>query len=176
MAETGCEIARFLYCAGVFEEEVAKTYSHMAEITVDMDFKCLLNYIADDSYKHAKMFKALSGHPVTSGKSVFEDCEKALGSLWTSIMENSKKMREEGETNNQRLLKLIDGLEKFEGIVAEEYLTVLNVKTIELMARETGLNIEPYRMIFEWIIEDEKRHEQILKMLKNLIVRSTSNP
>lgn len=175
MAESGCEIARFLYCSGVFEEEVAKTYGHLAEITVDMNVKCLLNYIANDSYKHAKMFKALSGHPVISGKSDFEDCEKALGSLWRNIMENSKMMRET-ETNNHRLLKLIDSLEKFEGFVAEEYLTVLNVKTIELMTRETGLNIEPYGMIFEWIIEDEKRHEQILKMIKNLIIRSTGNP
>jgi rubrerythrin len=42
--------------------------------------------------------------------------------------------------------------------------------------RETGINIEPYEMIFEWIIEDEKRHEQILKVIKNLIVRSNNQP
>jgi hypothetical protein len=176
MAGSGYEIARFLYCSGLFEEEVAKAYSHMAEITVDMDVKCLLNYIADDSYKHAKMFKALSGYPVNVGKCGFENCEKVLGSLWRNITEYSSRILQESEINKHGLLKLIDGLEKFEGFVAEEYMMVLNVKTIEHMARETGLNIEPYEMIFEWIIEDEKRHEQILKVIKNLIVRSNNQP
>ncbi|MEM2930924.1 MAG: hypothetical protein QW797_08725 [Thermoproteota archaeon] len=174
MAESGYEIARFLYCSGLFEEEVARAYSHMAEITVDINAKSLLNYIADDSYKHAKIFKALSGYPIGSGKCGFEDCEKVLGSLWRNITEYSRRIREESEINNRGLLKLIDGLEKFEGFVAEEYLTVLNVKTIELMAREIGLNMEPYGMIFEWIIEDEKRHEQILKVIKNSIIRSNN--
>jgi len=176
MADSGYEIARLLYCSGLFEEEVAKAYRHMAETTVDTDVKCLLNYIADDSYKHAKMFKALSGYPASIGKCGFEDCEKVLGSLWRNITEYSRRILEEGEINNRELLKLIDGLEKFEGFVAEEYMTVLNVKTIELMARETGLNIEPYGMIFEWVIEDEKRHEQILKVIKNLIIRSSNQP
>jgi len=51
---------------------------------------------------------------------------------------------------------------------------ILNVRTIEFMARERGLNIEPYRTTFELIIEDEKRHEQILKGMKNLIVRASN--
>ncbi|MCX8183424.1 MAG: hypothetical protein N3F08_03280 [Crenarchaeota archaeon] len=174
MAKSGCEIARFLYCSGVFEEEVAKTYNHIAETTVVMNVKVFLKYIADDSYKHAKMFKALSGYPLSFDKSCFEDCEKVLGGLWKNITENSKKIQEKSEINNHELLKLIDGLEKFEGFVAEEYLTALNIKTIELMTLETGLNLEPYRMIFEWIIEDEKRHGQILKTIRNLIIRSTS--
>lgn len=176
MPGSNYEIVRFLYCSGLFEKEVAKTYRHVAEITRDANVKCLLNYIADDSYKHAAMFKALSGYLTNVDKSVFEDCEKVLGSLWRNTAENSRRIWGESEISNQELLKLIDDLEKFEGFVAEEYLTVLNVKTIELMARETGLNIEPYRMIFEWIIEDEKRHEQILKMVKDLIVRSNSPP
>jgi len=75
MADSGYEIARFLYCSGLFEEEVAKAYRHTAETTVDMGVKCLLNYIADDSYKHAKMFKALSGYPACVGKCGFEDCK-----------------------------------------------------------------------------------------------------
>ncbi len=170
MAGSGYEIARFLYCSGLFEEEVAKRYRHVAEITRDANIKCLLNYIADDSYKHAAMFKALSGYLTNVDRSVFEDCEKVLGSLWRNITEHSRSIRGESEIGNQELLKLIDGLEKFEGFVAEEYLSVLNVKTIELMARETGLPIEPYRMIFEWMVEDEKRHEQILKIIKNHVL------
>jgi len=84
-------------------------------------------------------------------------------------MEKAKMIQEEFEIDNRKLVELIDGLVRFEGVVAEEYLTVLSMKTIELMAKESELNIEPYKIIFEWIVEDEKRHEQILKLIKNLV-------
>jgi len=42
-------------------------------------------------------------------------------------------------------------------------------KLIELMADGVKMNLENFRMLLEWIIEDEKRHEQILRMIENVL-------
>ncbi|MEM2286477.1 MAG: hypothetical protein QXS51_01660 [Thermoproteota archaeon] len=167
--EHSTEVGKFLYCSSLLEEEVAKTYRHLAESIRDKDIKCFLNYISDDSHKHAKVLMVLSEHLTSCNKPSFEECEKVLGSSWRNLMEKAKMIQEEFEIDNRKLVELIDGLVRFEGVVAEEYLTVLSMKTIELMAKESELNIEPYKIIFEWIVEDEKRHEQILKLIKNLV-------
>jgi len=59
---------------------------------------------------------------------------------------------------------------KLESFAAEEYLTVLHVKLIELMADEAKIDLENFRVLLEWIIEREKRHEQILKMMENILI------
>jgi len=64
---------------------------------------------------------------------------------------------------------LIKGLMKLESFVAEEYLTVMHVKLVELMADEAKLDLENFRTLLEWIIEDEKRHEQILRIIEKVL-------
>ena len=64
---------------------------------------------------------------------------------------------------------MIKGLMKLESFAAEEYLTVMHVKLIELMADEARVDLENFRTLLEWIIEDEKRHEQILRMVENAL-------
>jgi len=66
-------------------------------------------------------------------------------------------------------VSLIKGLMKLESFAAEEYLTVMHVKLIELMADEARVDLENFRTLLEWIIEDEKRHEQILRMVENAL-------
>lgn len=39
---------------------------------------------------------------------------------------------------------------KLENFVAEEYLTVIHIKLIELMANETKMDLEPFRITLEW--------------------------
>jgi rubrerythrin len=45
----------------------------------------------------------------------------------------------------------------------------MHVKLVELMADEAKLDFENFRTLLEWIIDDEKRHEQILKMIENAL-------
>ncbi|MEM2373959.1 MAG: hypothetical protein QXR44_06550 [Thermoproteota archaeon] len=81
------EISRFLYCSGSLEEDVAKTCRRLAEIATDI-ISDALNYIADDSHKHAKVLKALSKYPINADKPGFEDLEKILGRSQGDLMEN----------------------------------------------------------------------------------------
>lgn len=169
---TSIEVGKFLYCSSLLEEEVAKTYRHLAENIRDKVISSFLKYISDDSYKHAGILMILSEHLTGCNKPSFEECGKVLGNSWKNLMEKAKTIQGEFEIDNRKLAELINGLSRFEGVVAEEYLTVLSLKTIELIAKESGFNIELYKMIFEWIVEDEKRHERILELLGNLITKN----
>ncbi|MEM4530023.1 MAG: hypothetical protein QXQ52_05835, partial [Candidatus Methanomethylicaceae archaeon] len=67
------------------------------------------------------------------------------------------------------LASVIEGLERIEGFAAEEYLTILQIRLVELMAESLKLNINYLKTLLEWIVEDEKRHESILKIIKNFL-------
>lgn len=84
-------------------------------------------------------------------------------------MADAKKHLGKSEISRGELALLVKGLMKLESFVAEEYLTVMHVKLIELMADEAKIDLENFRMLLEWIIEDEKRHEQILRMIENVL-------
>ncbi|MCX8170860.1 MAG: hypothetical protein N3E47_02640, partial [Candidatus Bathyarchaeota archaeon] len=68
------------------------------------------------------------------------------------------------------LYTLIQGLESIESFAAEEYLTVLHVKLIELIADEEK-DFVHYKTILEWIIKEEE-HKQILKIIEGLLTQS----
>lgn len=107
----------------------------------------------------------LSEHLTSCNEPSFEECGKVLGSSWKNLMEKAKMIQGEFEMDNRKLVELINGLSRFEGVVAEEYLTVLSLKIMKLMIKESGFNIKPYKMILEPIVGDEKRHEWIFELL-----------
>ena len=74
---------------------------------------------------------------------------------------------EKNKISHSELTSIINGLEKLEGYVGEEYLTILHAKMVESIAQEQGINLKHYKTILEWIVEDEKRHEQTLNIIKN---------
>ncbi|MEM2940044.1 MAG: hypothetical protein QW304_00615 [Thermoproteota archaeon] len=61
-------------------------------------------------------------------KPSFEEFEKVSGGSWKNLMEKTRIIQGGVELDNRKLVELIDGLVRFEGVVAEEYLTVLSVK------------------------------------------------
>jgi hypothetical protein len=84
-------------------------------------------------------------------------------------MADAEKFLDKSEISHGELASLVKGLMKLESFVAEEYLTVMHVKLIELMADEAKIDLENFRTLLEWIIEDEKRHEQILRIIENAL-------
>lgn len=67
---------------------------------------------------------------------------------------------------------LIKDLEKFEGFIAEEYLTIIHAKLIELVAGEMEGYLDHFKMMLEWIIEDEERHRKVLRVIGELMVKA----
>jgi len=39
------------------------------------------------------------------------------------------------------------------------------------MADEAKINLDHFKSMFEWMIEDEKKHEQILKIIENILTK-----
>ena len=160
------DLGRFVYCSGLLEEKVAKAYNHVATLVDDGLIKCLLVFISKDSLKHAESFKAISRWLATDVDSDFEACAEVWGEKWRSLVNDTKRVQRKEKIRPEELGAMIDDLERFEGLVAEEYLTVLHVKLVEVIAKERGIDLSHCKNILEWIIEDEKKHEQILKMIK----------
>ena len=74
-----------------------------------------------------------------------------------------------GRAESVELASLADRMAKFESFVGEEYLTTLHLKIVSLIADELKINLGDLKSILEWIIEDEKRHEKIVTMIKDII-------
>ncbi len=91
------------------------------------------------------------------------------GKTWKTLVMDAEKFLDKSEIGSEEFASIIKGFEKLESFVAEEYLTVLHVKLVELMADEAKINLGHFKAVFEWVVEDEKRHEQILKTIETLL-------
>ncbi|MGB9959922.1 MAG: hypothetical protein ACPLKQ_05330 [Candidatus Bathyarchaeales archaeon] len=168
---SGKDLAKFLYCSSLLEEKIAKAYEHVAKLADDRLVGCLLGFIARDSFKHAECFRAV-GEWLSGGFQVcFSECEEVWGESWKTLVMDAEKILGKSEINSKELASLINGLMKLESFVAEEYLTALHVKLVELMTDEAKINLSHFKAVFEWIIEDERRHEQILKIIEDLLAK-----
>jgi rubrerythrin len=171
MAETDKEknLASFIHCSSLLEERVAKVYGNLANSVDDGLIKCLFKYIALDSNKHSEFFKLLSEWLNPGAGSSFEECREVWGKKWSDVMSDAERLLSKSKISSEEISLLIDGLERLEGAFAEEYLTILHVRLIEIVAEERKIDLKYCKDILEWIIEDENKHEQILKTLKNLL-------
>lgn len=167
-------LGRLFYCSGLLEESVAKVYNNIAMILDNGLIRCLFRFIASDTEKHAKFFKAVCEF-LNAGMMVnFKECGEVWGGKWKTIMADAEKFIGKTKISSEELISLINGLERLEGVVAEEYLTIMHIMMIELIAEERKIDLDYCKKILEWIIEDEKRHEQIIKYIKNLLTKDPS--
>ncbi|MEM2635211.1 MAG: hypothetical protein QW372_07100 [Nitrososphaerales archaeon] len=162
-------LRRFLYCSSLLEEKIAKAYEHISKLIKDKFIGCCLSLIAHDSFKHADCLRVMSEW-LTSGMQInFNECVKVWGESWKTIIMDAERILSKSEMSFEELANLINGLMKIESFAGEEYLTVLHIRLIELMADEIKIKYEHFKTVLEWIIEDEKRHEQILELIKSLL-------
>ncbi|MGB9853549.1 MAG: hypothetical protein ACPLRY_01895 [Candidatus Bathyarchaeales archaeon] len=167
----GKDLGRFLYCSSLLEERIANAYEHLSKLVDDVFVGGLLSFIARDSLKHAECFRVAS-EMLSGGIDVpVEACEKVWGETWKTLVVDAERFLAKREIGAEEIASLINGLMKLESFAAEEYLTVMHVKLVESMADESKIDLENLRAVFEWIIEDEKRHEQILKMIEKMLTK-----
>lgn len=163
------DLRKFLHCSSLLERRVAEAYEHIAQLVGDKVIEGLLKYIAQDSFKHAECFKSMAEllpHGVTARA---EDCVNVWGESWLATVKEAEKIREKTEISPMDLKSLVNGLERIEGLAAEEYLTILHAKLIEFTAEIKGVDLGLLRSLLNWIIEDEERHKRILEAIKALL-------
>jgi len=163
------DLGKLIYCSSLLEERVANAYGRIAELVDDKLVKGLLGFISRDSFKHAECLRVVGEQLSGSMEICPEECEEVWGKTWKALMTDAERYLDKSEITHEELAALIKGLMKLESFVAEEYLTMMHVKLIELMAEEAKIDLKNFRTLLEWIIEDEKRHEQILRMIENAL-------
>ncbi|MCX8191555.1 MAG: hypothetical protein RMJ31_06340 [Nitrososphaerota archaeon] len=161
------DLGKFLYCSNLLEEKVAKAYEHIAKSIGDRIVSHLLVFIAHDSFKHAECFKMIGKWLNLS----FEagDCGKVWGEAWKIITVDAEKFMNRREISSEELIQLIDRLMNLENFAAEEYLTILHARLIKSIAEEKKVDLGHFKLFLEWIVEDEKKHTQILEIIKDLL-------
>ncbi len=159
------ELSKLLYCCSLLERKVAKAYEHIAKLIDDENISSLFIFIAYDSLKHAEYFKKINESLMISKEINFEECEEILGECWRSAINSAEKILKKDKIDIKEIISLIDELKQLESFAGEEYLMILYIKYAELLL-DNIISI-PTKTIFEWIIEDEKRHEKILEIIRN---------
>lgn len=163
------DIAKYLYCASIVEGRVANAYKHLSDRVENQQIKSLLQYILHDTTKHSAILRNIADN-IAKQTVGLEDCEQIWGQGWkdwinTSIEELSKKE----EITTQELVSLIEGMKNLENYFAEGYITITNLEILKLLTKQQGPNVETFNAIIEWTIQDEKRHQTTITMIKNLL-------
>ncbi|MCQ5337638.1 MAG: hypothetical protein NO475_05560, partial [Candidatus Methanomethylicia archaeon] len=110
-------------------------------------------------------FKAINESLMINKEIDFEECEEILGESWKLAISSAKEILEKDKIGMKEIISIVDELKALESFVGEEYLTILYIKYAELLI--DNIVFMSIRTILEWIIEDEKRHEKILEIIRN---------
>lgn len=164
-------LGKLFLCSSLLEEKVAKAYEHVAKLTTDKIIRGLLEYIAHDSFKHASCFKSIAEVLFQEVDASSEDCIEAWGNSWLAVVKDAERILETQKIGLIDLRSIIDALYSIEGFVAEEYLTVLHVKLIELMSRDEEVHLDDFKAVLDWIVEDEERHKKILEIIRGMLFK-----
>ena len=164
-------LARFLQCSSILEGRVANAYKHLADRVENNTVKSLLQIIIHDTSKHSEILRDI-GNTIARLDVNVEDCERTWGEVWkTLITDSMQELFQKNKITNKDFASHIDAMKNLENYVAEEYLTTLHIMSVKLIAQQYDIDLGNYNTILEWIVEDEKRHEQILNMIKNIITK-----
>lgn len=163
------ELKRFLYCCGLLEDYVHNAYRSLASRLDDGLIKILLNYIADDSKKHSNILIQISKELGATDIDL-KECGKIIGSIALQIIEDAEKISSErGKVTSKNLTLIFDELVNLEKYFGEEYFTYIQLKLSLDLAEYKTVDLGFIKEVLEYIIEDERRHERILRHIKDQI-------
>lgn len=158
-----------LYCSSLVEEGVAKAYECLAKLSSDELVSCFSRYIARDSLKHAEFFKEVARALFGDVSASRNECARAYGEAWPSIMRDVEWILSRGEVGLGELSSLIGQLEGLEGLAAEEYLAEVHARPVEFM--EGDVDLGHYGEVLRWVAEDEERHRRMLKVIEERLAQ-----
>lgn len=158
-------VATYLYCHSILEDKVAQAFSNLSERTQNSSLKPFLLYISQDSKKHSNILKGLS--KLIS----ITDIEREICRNSTSITYRKMITLAEDEQMNRKIIQdfevssIAQKMSRLESFFAEEYMLPIRLGILPIVVPQ--IDLERFQMIIEWIIEDEKRHEAILRNIGN---------
>jgi hypothetical protein len=162
----------FIYNLSLLEEESFQLYNNISKKVDIPMIRALFEEISLDSKKHYQLLKGIiDSMPKIDLK--IKDSQKKLNKA-QNVMENfSSYFVDMAEINENNLPKLIEKLTLLESQMGEEYVILVQAKSIVFFAseisREYNFNSENIKRIFEKIISDEEHHREILETIKEIV-------
>lgn len=161
------ELLKFLFCCGLVEERISNAYKSLASRIDDVYVKLLLEYISDDSLKHSRILIGVSRYLGVENVDL-EECGRIVGSVALRIIEDAERTASKTDRITvDKLLSEFDDLVDLEKYFGEEYLNMIQLKLLEATIEQEKIEVGFLKEILEYITEDERRHEKILKTIKS---------
>jgi rubrerythrin len=167
-------LANRINCFSILENNVFELYANLAEKTEMPMVKSILVQIAIDSHKHSVALKGVAekiGKPDKKPRS----CERNLGETWSTIDKLSKEISNKERITREDWSYLLEKLGVLESVVGEEYHMLVELKTMQLMAKKINqiynLDLSSFEDIFTRIIQEEETHRVLIEKIKGFIKR-----
>ncbi|MEM2080883.1 MAG: ferritin-like domain-containing protein [Candidatus Bathyarchaeia archaeon] len=169
-------IANLINCLSILENNTFELYTNLAEKIDQPIAKSIFIHIAVDSHKHSMSLKCVAekiGKPDKKPK----NCEKHVGEVWHTIEKISKEISKKERITKEDWPDLLEKLSALESVVGEEYYMFVELKTLQLMAKEIRqmyhIDISDLESIFTRIIQEEETHRALIEKVKNLLTKVT---
>jgi rubrerythrin len=165
-------IAKYINCLSILEDRTALLYINLSERVETPLTKSLLLSISKDSSKHSILLKGIA-HSISDSKQNRKDCAKKLGEVWDIVTNYLNKVNKKNKMSKLGFSELLPKLTALESSLGEEYYVFVQMKTLQLMAKEInqlyGIDLENIKKVFESVIRDEEHHREILATITAII-------
>ncbi|MCX8153102.1 MAG: ferritin-like domain-containing protein [Candidatus Bathyarchaeota archaeon] len=168
-------IANLINCLSILENNTFELYTNLAEKIGLPIVKSIFIHIAIDSHKHSMALKCVAekiGKPHKNPK----NCEKHVGEVWRTIERISREITRKARINQADWPDLLEKLAALESVVGEEYYMLVELKTLQMMAKEINqmhrVDLSNFESIFLRIIQEEETHRALIEKVKRTLVKS----
>lgn len=172
------KVATFLYCSSILEEKTYHMYYELSKKIEDPTIKSMILTIAHDSFRHSTLLREIS-EDIVDKLPKEKECKKGLKDAWTNNEILSKEIANKTTFDPESMRELAEKLAIFEYNLSEEYSTLVELQTLQFMSYKVyisyGIDMEYAKDVFTSIIEDEKRHRQLLLKIAKLLTEQTED-
>jgi rubrerythrin len=166
------KVANFLYCSSILEEKTYHMYYELSKKIEDPTIKSMILTIAHDSFRHSTQIREIS-EDIIDKLPKEKECKKGLKDALTNNETLRKEITKTATFDSKSLVELAEKLAIFEYSLSEEYSTLVELQTLQFMSYKVyisyGIDMEYAKGVFESIIEDEKRHRELLFKIINFL-------
>lgn len=172
-------LGKLINCLSLLESKTSLLYSAIAD-KIDLPLvKSLFSAIAQDSMKHSTVLSGV-GNSLTKKGVQLKDCEKNTGVSWRTMTSLQTEIHKKKNLSDLDLLDLAEKLVVFESALGEEYYVFIQMKTLELLAKEINRNYDvdlgSLKFVFTGIINDEERHREVIERIRGILERRRPKP
>jgi rubrerythrin len=163
-------IVEYINSLSILEKQTSMLYKDISFKVENPLVKTLLGEIALDSQKHSLILSGISES--ITGKKVTEKEYSKSNEILKTMAKIQKEIAKIEKIGLGDFKQLSDKLQFLEGEMGEEYYTLAQMKTLEMMTKEINklysIDLGNLKSIFIHVINDEEHHREILQTIKQL--------